>query len=277
MRIKTFIGKIIKFMRRREIIAIPTFVEKNNLFEGKTALIIGGSGGIGRAITRKLLYSGCRVIISGTNDEKLKNCIRDLGSDNVKGILIDLNDITQLENKLKEAESIFDDSKIDILVNCAGYNPKKNFFESNENDFEKTININVKGVFFVCQYIAKYMIDNNIKGHILNISSSSALRPAWSPYELSKWAIRGFTIGLADTLLPHGIIVNAIAPGPTATSMLNKKEDEDLFLHSSPIERYTTPDEIANLAIILVSDIGNIVVGDTLYATGGSGVITLHK
>ena len=84
------------------------------------------------------------------------------------------------------------------------------------------------------------------------------------------------TVGLADQLLPYGIIVNAIAPGPTATPMLGKDEKGDLDYPSIANGRFATPEEIANLAIILISDYGNLVVGDTLYATGGSGLTTLH-
>ena len=94
---------------------------------------------------------------------------------------------------------------------------------------------------------------------------------------MSKWTIRGFTKGLADILIPYGIIVNAIAPGPTATPMLGMNSEDDLDLQNNPSKRYATPEEIANLAVMLISDMGNLVVGDTLYATGGSGVITLHN
>lgn len=122
------------------------------------------------------------------------------------------------------------------------------------------------------------MIRNNVRGgHILNVSSSSALRPAWSPYEMSKWTIKGFIKGLADTLIPHGIIVNAIAPGQTATPMIGVDPNGDIDAPGIPIERYGSPQEIAHLATILVSSYGDLVVGDTLYATGGSGVISLHR
>ena len=117
------------------------------------------------------------------------------------------------------------------------------------------------------------MIDKDIKGHILNLSSSSALRPAWTPYEISKWGIKGFTLGAADTLSNKGIIVNAIAPGPTATPMLNKKESDNLYIDSNCINRMALPSEIAVLAVYLCSDVGNMVIGDTFYITGGAGNI----
>ena len=126
------------------------------------------------------------------------------------------------------------------------------------------------------QGIAKYMIDNGIEGHILNVSSSSAQRPAWTPYEISKWAINGMTKGMADVLLPYGIIVNAIAPGPTATPMLIKNGDSCISNDNNLIGRFEMPSEIANLATFMVSNLGNMIVGDTVYISGGSGVISMH-
>ncbi len=248
-----------------------------NLLEGKTALISGGSSGIGFAIAQILLSSGCRVIITGSNEDKILKCCEELKSEKVKGIVLDVCDIDNITNSFNLALKQFPDSTIDILINCAGYNPKKSFFDITEYEFDKTFDTNVKGTFFLCQAVAKYMIKNRIKGHILNLSSSSALRPAWSPYEMSKWTIKGFTVGLADTLVQHGIVVNAIAPGPTATPMLGIDKDGDIDLPNSPIKRYATPEEIANLTLILVSDMGNLIIGDTVYATGGSGVISMHS
>ncbi len=277
MGIKRRIRDVIKNINAKQIIAIPSLTGVNTALSDKTALITGGSSGIGYAIAKKFLSAGCHVIIAGTNEDKINKCCDSLNSENIKGIVINLNEVSLFQDKIEMVSSMFCRNKIDILVNCAGFNPKKGFFDITEKDFDRTMDINVKGTFFMCQAMANYMIKNHIKGHILNLSSSSALRPAWSPYEMSKWTIRGLTVGLADSLISHGIIVNAIAPGPTATPMLGIDAEGDLDLPSSPIGRYATPEEIANLALILVSDMGNLVVGDTLYATGGSGVISLHR
>ena len=139
------------------------------------------------------------------------------------------------------------------------------------------MDINAKGTFFMSQAVSRFMIERKIKGHILNITSSSALRPAWSPYQMSKWAVRGLTVGMADVLLPHGIIVNAIALGPVATDMLGIKKDDSIYNPGNPSGRYALPEEIASLAVYMVSSMGDMIVGDTFYMTGGSGVITLHN
>mgnify|MGYP001105803198 CR=1 FL=1 len=117
------------------------------------------------------------------------------------------------------------------------------------------------------------MLENKIKGNILNISSSSSIRPALTSYQLTKWGIRAFTKGLAKELSPKGIVVNSIAPGPTATDML-LNGDNNINRPNSPIGRYATTDEIASLSTILVSDLSRMIDGDTIFATGGCGNLT---
>lgn len=126
------------------------------------------------------------------------------------------------------------------------------------------------------QIVAKKMINNRVKGNILNIASSSSLRPGTNAYTLSKWGIKALTEGLAKKFISDNIVVNGIAPGPTATPMMLKGTDKlNISLPNSPSGRYTTPEEIANIAVILVSDMGRQIVGDIIYMTGGSGTITI--
>ena len=112
-----------------------------------------------------------------------------------------------------------------------------------------------------------------MKGHILNVASSSSLRPATTPYALSKWGIKGLTLGLAKKYIKSGIVVNGIAPGPTATPMLNRTSEE-ISNPRNPIGRLVMPEEIAYMSIILLSAIGDSIIGDIVYMTGGAGLIT---
>jgi NAD(P)-dependent dehydrogenase (short-subunit alcohol dehydrogenase family) len=277
MSIKAKIEKIVKILNGKEKIPIVEVQQETQLLTNKVVLITGGSGGIGFAIAKKCLASGAKVIIAGTSEQKLNAKVKECDTQSIKALVLNLNDVSSFEAKIQEACGLFEENRIDVLVNSAGVNPAKKFFDITEKDFDTTMAVNVKGIFFMCQAMAKYMIENKIKGHILNLSSSSALRPAWGPYEMSKWTIKGFTVGLADTLIKHGIVVNAIAPGPTATPMLGKEEGDDLDLPNNPTGRYAMPEEIAELAVMLISDAGKLVVGDTLYATGGAGTITMHN
>ena len=276
--IKQLIKSLLKNIKKKELIPIPQIINAEQVLDGRVALITGGSGGIGFAIAKAFVESGCKVIISGTNETKLKKCCSDLGGDKSQYILCDfLESSNNYDEIIKQAELLFNKSDIDILVNSAGIMTDYSFLDITENDYDRIMNINVKGVFFLSQAMSKYMIKKKIKGNILNISSSSALRPAWTPYQMSKWAIRGFTMGLADSLVSNGIVVNAIAPGPTATSGMGKLEGDSIWLGSSPSGRFVMPSEIASLAVFMVSDMGRMIVGDTFYITGGSGTISYHR
>ena len=260
-------------------VIIPT--DKDKLLDGKIALITGGSSGIGYAIAKAFISAGAKVIICGTNEEKLNKAVANLlnlsGGGTAKGLVCNVRNVSTLTDKVNEACKLFEENRIDILVNSAGMISKHDFWNTDENDYDSLMDTNTKGTFFMCQTVAKLMIEKKVQGHILNVSSSSAQRPAWTPYQMSKWAVRGFTLGLADTLLPYGIIVNAIAPGQTATPMFNMDADAGIYNGNVPNKRYILPEEIASLAVFMVSGAGDAIVGDTFYMTGGSGVISLHK
>lgn len=245
---------------------------KGDLLKDKVALITGGSGGIGFAIAKAFLDSGCKVIIAGTNEKKLSSKHEELGGG--KSVILNLSSIKGIEESVGEAIAIY--GHIDILVNSAGIHSTKvfeNFMEVEEKDYDSIMDINLKGTYFVTQNVAKHMVANKIHGHILNISSSTALEPAWSPYRLSKWGIKGMTLGFAQQLQPYGIIVNAIAPGSTATKLLGFKEGDSIYSADNGNHRLTLPSEIAEYAKLMVSGLGDMIVGDTLYISGGRGTI----
>lgn len=274
---------IIKKIKRRlvkvkkEKVVIP--VLEGNYLKNRCALITGGSSGIGFAIAQSFVNNGASVIIVGRNEKKLEaareNLLKKCYNKNIV-ILSESVDVSDI-NSLKEKFSIIEKKcpyKIDILVNCAGINEGKVFPETEEESFDKIIDTNLKGTYFLSQIVVDYMIKNKIKGNILNVTSSSALRPAISPYIISKWGERALTLGMAKKYLPYGIVVNGIAPGSTATEMLNVKNNEDLTCEYTPTKRYIATEEVGNFATILVSDMGKMIIGDTIYITGGSGVIT---
>lgn len=244
----------------------------NDLLKDKVALITGGSGGIGFAIAKAFLESGCKVIIAGTNEKKLADKLKELGDG--KSIQINLSSVENINKAIDEAITLY--GHIDILVNSAGIHSNKvfdSFMDVQESDYDSIMDINLKGTYFVTQKVAKYMVANNVHGHILNISSSTALEPAWSPYRLSKWGIKGMTLGFAQQLQPYGIIVNAIAPGSTATKLLGFKEGDSIYSADNGNHRLTFPSEIAEYAKLMVSSLGDMIVGDTLYISGGRGTI----
>jgi NAD(P)-dependent dehydrogenase (short-subunit alcohol dehydrogenase family) len=268
---KKNIKKIIKLLKQKEYIPIITEVEKEKILKGKVAFISGGSGGIGSAIAKKFIDSGCKVIISGTSAEKLEKISNELG-ENCKFIVLNLKNNNEYEKVLFNSIDLF--GKVDILVNCAGIHTTRNdasFLNFKEEEYDNIMNINLKSVYFLSQCFSNYFIKNNIKGHILLISSSTCFEPAWSPYRLSKWGIRGLTSGMAQELTKFGIVVNSIAPGSTATQMLNYSHGDSIYTEENTNLRYIMPEEIANIALMLVSDTGNMIVGETILASGGRG------
>ena len=255
-------------------IAYPVGIE--SALKGKVALIIGGSSGIGLSIAQTFEKAGCKVIIAGSREERLIKACEQCG-EHVRYVVIDVKNVNSIANKISTAADLYDEGKIDILVNSFGTHHISTFENITEEEYDSIMDVNAKGLFFTCQAFCDYLIKNKMKGHILNISSSSALRPAWGPYQMSKWAVNGFTKGLAKKMISHGIVVNAIAPGQTATPMLGKNNADDVYCDSAISKRYLLPEEIATWALFLASDLGNMIIGDTLYVTGGSGVITLEN
>ena len=273
MRLKSFLKrKLIKI--KKEKVIIPCMY--GNLLENRSAMITGGGSGIGYAIARSFLLNGATVVICGRNKSKLQNAKQTLlhecncANDSVSILVFDISSVEETKNVLA---GFLKENKIDIFVNNAGVNGKELFPKTSEEEYDKILSTNLKGMYFFSQQIASYMIENKINGNILNITSSSSLRPGISPYIISKGGERSLTLGMAKKYLPYGIIVNALAPGSTLTPML-REEDDDLYLDYSPSKRFATPEEIGNLATVLVCDMGRMIVGDTIYATGGAGVIT---
>lgn len=256
----------------KNVVSINIPKNKSNLLENKVALIVGGTGGIGVAIAESFLEAGAKVIISGTREEKVTKTVEKLGNA-VRGIQIDLNNVTEFDNKVSQAISLFSENRIDILVNCAGVHGNQKFGIVSEATYDAVMNTNLKGLFFMTQIVSNYMKEKKIKGHILNVSSAAALKPGYTPYEISKSGVRSFTLGAAAELIPYGIVVNAIDPGPVATAMLGRKEGDTLYTDCIPAKRFATPSEIGQLAVIMVSDMCDLVIGDTFYISGGSGTI----
>lgn len=261
-----------KFIRERLVPVVVTKVP-SELLKGKTALVSGGSSGIGFGIAKKMSESGCKVIILGTNEERLKSCAEDI---NGEYIVLNIGNVDEIRNKFN---LLTQSCSIDILVNSAGVHGTEQFGEVTEKTWNSVIDINLRGLYFLSQAVSNHMKEKRIRGHILNISSASSLKPSWTPYEISKRAVDGITQGMAHKLIPYGITVNGVAPGPTATPLLNFHDQSaiDLSWSANPSKRVSTIEEIANLALFMVSDSGNGIVGDTVFMTGGSGTICIDK
>ena len=259
-----------------QIVCLPP----NELLKGRTALITGGTSGIGLAIAKSFVKAGATVIITGRSKERLEKACELIRGDaacscTVYGVEMDNKKLADSKHAFQSMKNLVGDKKIDILVNNAGLRGG-HISDATEEEYDDIMDTNAKGAFFMTQMIAKYMVSNGIQGNILNITSASSVRPAVSAYHMSKWAMKGLTEGMARSLAPYGICVNAIAPGPTATPMLNKNggSDGDISHPRSLLGRYATPEEIGNMAVILVSNMSRTIIGDTIFMSGGGGIVT---
>lgn len=275
MGIASKIKKSLRLFRRRKVVPILVPTQSDRLLEGRTAWITGGSGGLGFAIARAYVDAGARVVLSGTNEAKLAARCGDLG-EAARYVVLDMSRCQDFPDAAERAFGAFEGG-IDILVNCAGVHHDSTFWDVGEEEYDRIMDVNVKGPYFLSRLVARRWVDRGIEGNILNISSSSDLRPAWGPYHLSKWALRGMTLGFAQKLVGHGIVVNAIAPGQTATPMLGVDAASGICNDYAVSGRYVVPEEVATFAVQMVSGAARMVVGSTLYVTGGSAVVSLDR
>lgn len=283
MSVKSYLKRGLKFVISGipEVKTYPrvSLLSPNELLLGRYALVTGGTSGIGFEIAKSFVEAGATVVITGrTLDRVVKACteINTLAHNKGKIFGIEMNNknVPAFQEKFREVLDLIGGAKLDILVNNAGM---RGGFISNatEEEYDNIMDTNAKGTFFLTQLVAKYMIKEGIKGNILNITSASSIRPAISAYHMSKWAIRGLTQGLARSLAPHNIVVNAIAPGPTATPMLLQEDTEGNMSHDrNLLGRYALPEEIGNMAVIMVSDMSRTIIGDTIFMSGGGGIVT---
>lgn len=276
---KNILNILTRILQGRPIITkaeVATYAP-NQLLEKRCAIITGGTSGIGYAIAEAFLKAGATVIITGRGQSKISNALQELNKyGTAYGYVLNNQNVNKFDSALDEMLKLLPDAsrQIDILVNNAGIGVGYSYPNTTEEDYDTILGTNLKGAYFLSQTFGKYLVRNNIKGNILNIESSSSLRYGNTPYVLSKWGLRSLTLGLAKTLAPFGITVNAIAPGPTATPMLNVNATENITHEKSPLGRYILPEEVANGAVFLVSDMGRAILGDTIYMTGGAGLLT---
>ena len=263
---------------KKHVTANIVNLSPNELLKGRCALITGGTSGIGYSIAEAFIKAGACVVITGRNKERIQTACNMLnsrvhGEHNAVGYVMDITKTTEMAKDFEQILQITPSHKIDILVNNAGVIGSFGIANVDEKMFQNVVDTNLKGPFYLSGIVGKYMRDNGITGNILNICSSSSIRPANSVYGISKWGLRGFTLGLAKSLLPYGITVNGLAPGPTATPMILKDTKKGIS-RQGLMERQIMPEEIANMAVVLVSGIGKTIIGDVIYMTTGCGVIT---
>jgi len=250
-------------------------INHGQILKGKKILITGGGAGIGFSIAKKCIEEGATVVITGRNGNKLKDASEKLNSPLLKTLVWDISKISEIEKGVEET-SLLLEGEIDILVNNAGVIDTIQFPEVTEEIWDRVYATNSKGLFFLTQFLCdKWMKNSKIQlKKVINISSQGGFVGATYPYRMTKWDIAGLTQGLGINLVSYGIIVNGIAPGIIATDMQPGLVDrgKNVFIGENPVQRFGLPGEIAELAVFLMSDAANFIVGQTIVCDGGYSI-----
>jgi dehydrogenase/reductase SDR family member 4 len=240
--------------------------------EGKVAIVTGASRGIGRAIAELFARQGARVAICGRKQEALDQVAREMGS-SVKPVACHVGRAEQIENLV--ATTARELGPVDILVNNAATNISFGpCLEIDEAQFDKMIEINVKSSFRLIQAVAPGMCARG-RGSIVNIASIAGLRPQRHSllYSMTKAALIMMTQSYALELGPKGVRVNAIAPGLIQTTLSEHywkdEAQRDAVLEKQPIQRLGQTSDVAELALLLASEKGSYITGQTLTVDGG--------
>lgn len=251
-------------------------IKEERPLEGKIAIVTGGNSGIGASIVLELAKQGAFIVIdyvtNSTATEVLEKKILALG-DKVIGIDADVSKIADLQKLMDETVKEF--GGIDILVNNAGVETRTSILTTDEKQYEKVMDINLKSAFFATQFAAKQMIKQGRGGRIINITSvhEDWPMPNNTPYCLSKGGMRMLTRTAALELAKYNILVTGIGPGAVATPInLSTMKDPVLMEKldaAIPLGRMAKPEEIAKAVVFLAGEGAGYITAATLFVDGG--------
>ena len=247
----------------------------------KVALITGSSSGIGKGIAIGMAREGASIIIDHYRSEKdakeVVNIIEEIGGSAI-AIDADVSIKEEVNNLVNAGWEKF--GKIDILVNSAGMLISTSFLEIKEEEWDRILDVNLKGTFLCSQIVAQKMVDKGIKGKIINITSINGFQAEkkLTSYGSSKGGLIALTQSMAIELGEYGINVNAIAPGVVSGTNINKDffDDKDIVnkvLSKTPLHRMGTIEDCANLAVFLASDKSDFIQGEVIVLDGGLTVL----
>ncbi|WP_042351362.1 SDR family NAD(P)-dependent oxidoreductase [Bacillus massiliigorillae] len=241
---------------------------------GRVAIVTGGSKGLGSGMAYALAEQGADVVITSRNQaegELVAEKIRSMGRRSI-ALSVDVQDISSINQMVKTVTEEF--GKIDILINNAGVGVTKFALEVTEEDWDRVVDTNLKGVFFCAQAVAKVMKEQKY-GKIINVSSLAGMKGsnAMAPYCASKAGVINLTRALAKEWARYNINVNAIAPGYIQTALNEEELSNEAFrsklLSAMPIKRLGELDDLAGTVALLASEASSYITGQTIIIDGG--------
>ena len=245
--------------------------------ENKVAIVTGAARGIGRAIAKRFVEEGAKVVLADIDERDGTFAAKHLGA-SARFVRCDVGDAAEVDHMVEAACSTFT-GDIDVLINNAGITHGGEFLDFTEADFDRVLRVNLKGSFLAARAAARRMVDQVAAGKkpgaIVNMSSINSVVaiPNQLPYCVSKGGVQQLTSVMALALAPHGIRVNAIGPGSVMTEMLasvaNDPGAKRRLLSRTPLGRIAEPEEIASVAVFLASDDASYITGETIFVDGG--------
>ncbi len=270
---KTLKKMLRKFLRKWLGITVTAdihYMEPSGKLKGKRIIVTGGGRGLGYAMAKKFKEEGAQVLIAGRDVKTLRESAERIGC---KFLQLDVQDTGAFASFMDEADKML--GGVNCLVNNAGISlHEKGFLAVSPAQFDLQFNTNLKGGFFLAQAFIRKCKVNGLEGikNILFTSSETGMTVDERPYGLTKAALNSLLQGLAYRYVNEGYRVNAIAPGVTISDMVGKRDDGDLTYAGNITGRYYLPEEVAEIACFLLSDISNCLNGQILVCNEGKTI-----
>lgn len=246
-------------------------------FTDKIAIVTGGGGEIGRATAKRLAQEGAIVAVVDLKPELAEQVAAEISAAGGQAWAWQTDVARRDQVEAMTGEVLQRHGRIDVLCNIAGIAPPAPFLETTDANWDATIDVNLKGVFFCSQIVARSMVSGGVKGNIVNMASTNGLvgEVGLVAYNASKFGVVGLTMTAAIELAPRGIRVNAVAPGMIRTRLSQAVLDADpelartYFQDKIPMARFGEPDEVAAAIAFLASDDAGFITGHSLVVDGG--------